>query len=120
MGYVCRSPGSPIRDPKGGRIGLWESRCLGYAGLIEGRAALQRPCPRGPTTGPRSMNRSTVASRPNLELIEDQYQRWRQDPSSVDPTWRIFFEGYDLGSQADGRAAPPSAVDGAIDLRTAQ
>ena len=30
------------------------------------------------------MNRSTVASRYNLELLEDQYQRWRDDPNSVE------------------------------------
>ena len=39
------------------------------------------------------MNRSTVANRWNLELIEENYQRWSDDPTSVDATWQAFFEG---------------------------
>ena len=49
------------------------------------------------------MERSTVANRLNLSLIEDYYQRWLNDPSSVDGSWRIFFEGYDLGREPRGR-----------------
>jgi 2-oxoglutarate dehydrogenase E1 component len=52
------------------------------------------------------MNRSTVASRWNLDLIEENYRRWRDDPASVEETWRIFFEGYDLAASGNGRAAP--------------
>ncbi len=51
------------------------------------------------------MNGSTVGSRANLELIEDQQRRWREDPGSVDETWRIFFEGYELGSSGGASAA---------------
>src|SRR3954471_16324012 len=50
------------------------------------------------------MNRSTVANRWNLDLIEANYQRWRTDPASVDESWRLFFEGYELGQSGDGRA----------------
>src|SRR3954449_7041242 len=50
------------------------------------------------------MNRSTVANRWNLDLIEANYQRWRADPGSVDESWRLFFEGYELGQSGDGRA----------------
>ncbi len=55
------------------------------------------------------MNRSTVANRGNLELIEANYQRWRDDPTSVDESWRSFFEGYELG-QADRPVGPATAV----------
>jgi 2-oxoglutarate dehydrogenase E1 component len=55
------------------------------------------------------MNRSTVANRGNLELIEANYQRWRDDPTSVDESWRSFFEGYELG-QADRLVGPATAV----------
>ncbi len=56
------------------------------------------------------MERATVANRWNLDLIEDYYDRWRKDPASVEPSWRIFFEGYDLGHQnGDGTAGPPAA-----------
>jgi 2-oxoglutarate dehydrogenase E1 component len=50
------------------------------------------------------MNRSTVANRWNLDLIEEYHQRWRNDPASVDETWRTFFEGFELGQSGDGRA----------------
>src|ERR1043165_6444176 len=36
-------------------------------------------------------------TRYNLDLIESQYQRWRQDPHAVDESWRTFFEGFELG-----------------------
>ena len=48
------------------------------------------------------MERATVANRWNLDLIEDYYDRWRKDPASVEESWRIFFEGYELGHQAGG------------------
>jgi 2-oxoglutarate dehydrogenase E1 component len=43
------------------------------------------------------MSHGTVATTANLEAIEAAYQRWRQDPESVDPSWRYFFEGFELG-----------------------
>jgi len=63
------------------------------------------------------MNRSTVANRWNLELIEDYHQRWSADPATVDDTWRAFFEGFELGQSGDGRAGrtpqpPGSSADG--------
>ncbi len=57
------------------------------------------------------MNRSTVANRWNLELIESNYQRWRDDPGSVDETWQFFFQGYDLGRTGEGRARSDADVD---------
>jgi 2-oxoglutarate dehydrogenase E1 component len=56
------------------------------------------------------MNRSTVANRWNLELIEAYHQRWRDDPASVDESWRIFFEGYELGRNG----GPPDGA-GSVD-----
>ncbi len=41
----------------------------------------------------------TFASRWNLDLVEDQYRHWRSDPNSVEESWRIFFEGFELGQQ---------------------
>jgi 2-oxoglutarate dehydrogenase E1 component len=63
------------------------------------------------------MNRSTVANRWNLELIEDYHQRWRADPASVDESWRIFFEGFELGRSA-GAPGGGSGVD--LDLARKQ
>jgi 2-oxoglutarate dehydrogenase E1 component len=44
------------------------------------------------------MSEGTVASRENLDAIEDAQRRWKQDPSSVDESWRYFFQGFELGS----------------------
>ncbi len=52
------------------------------------------------------MGQAEVATRWNLNAIEDAYQRWRNDPQSVDASWRYFFEGFELGG---ARAAVPAA-----------
>ena len=64
------------------------------------------------------MNRPTVATRWNLELIDDQYQRWQHDPTSVDATWRAFFDGYELAESRSG--APPDAAPDGRDLDAAR
>src|SRR6516165_5523474 len=46
----------------------------------------------------RSMSSGNVAAFENLEAIEAIYQRWRQDPASVDESWRWFFQGFELGT----------------------
>ena len=56
------------------------------------------------------MTRTTVANRANLTLIEDYFERWRADPESVDPSWRHFFEGYELGQSR--LSAAPATRDG--------
>jgi len=44
------------------------------------------------------MMRTSIATRWNLDAIEAAYQRWRDDPSSVDESWRLFFEGFEFGA----------------------
>src|SRR5438552_10534593 len=45
--------------------------------------------------------RTSIATRANLDLIEENYQRWQQDPASVDSSWSAFFEGFELGDLPD-------------------
>lgn len=56
---------------------------------------------------------TSFANRFNADLLEENYQRWRVDPASVDSTWAAFFEGFELGSVAlkngTGSTAAPSA-----------
>src|SRR5438876_2621177 len=47
---------------------------------------------------------SNVATRWNLDAIESSYRRWQEDPAAVDESWRLFFEGFELGL---GRLAAP-------------
>ncbi len=57
------------------------------------------------------MTRTSVASRANLGLVEEYHQRWRNDPDSVDESWRNFFEGYELGSTpSTAEREPPGAA----------
>lgn len=48
------------------------------------------------------MSPGNVATAANLEAIEAVYLRWRQDPNSVEPSWRYFFEGFELGLARPG------------------
>jgi 2-oxoglutarate dehydrogenase E1 component len=44
----------------------------------------------------------------NAAWVDQQYQRWQEDPNSVGPEWRTFFQGFELGSQladADGQSS---------------
>jgi 2-oxoglutarate dehydrogenase E1 component len=40
----------------------------------------------------------SIAARANLELIEENYQRWKANPREVDSSWAAFFEGFELGN----------------------
>jgi 2-oxoglutarate dehydrogenase E1 component len=37
------------------------------------------------------------ATRSNLDLIEENYRRWQENPESLDAAWLAFFEGFELG-----------------------
>src|SRR3954454_17277949 len=42
--------------------------------------------------------RTSIAARANLDLIEENYRRWQEDPTSVDSGWSAYFEGFELGN----------------------
>jgi len=48
----------------------------------------------------------TTATRPNADLIDANYARWKDDPESVDSQWRAFFEGFELAL-----AQPPDEAE---------
>jgi 2-oxoglutarate dehydrogenase E1 component len=51
------------------------------------------------------MAEPSFATRWNVDAIETAYARWREDPGTVDESWQLFFEGFQLGLQAP--ATPP-------------
>ncbi|MBI1914336.1 MAG: 2-oxoglutarate dehydrogenase E1 component [Planctomycetes bacterium] len=59
------------------------------------------------------MSRLRFATRWNLDAIESAYQRWRKDPDSVDDSWRLFFEGFELGADDSRPLATDSGVKAA-------
>src|ERR1700731_3307936 len=65
----------------------------------------------------------SFANRSNLDLLEENYQRWQEDPESLDPGWSAFFEGFELGdlplrNGAAAMAAVPAAETGDQPLQT--
>ena len=62
----------------------------------------------------------TFANRSNADLLDQNYERWRKDPASVDATWAAFFEGFELGSSTAEKSAASGAAsteDGALQTR---
>ena len=41
---------------------------------------------------------ATFAARENLDLIEQLYQQFQQNPNSVSADWKRFFEGFEFGT----------------------
>lgn len=60
------------------------------------------------------MKHLKIANRWNVDLIDEKYAIWQDDPESVDPIWRAFFEGYVLG-QEPGGASIEKASEGSQD-----
>jgi 2-oxoglutarate dehydrogenase E1 component len=56
------------------------------------------------------MNSIPVAARANSDLIEAAYSQWLDNPDSVDPTWRAFFQGFTLGNSTSSAGAKPTAA----------
>src|SRR5205814_2456509 len=61
--------------------------------------------------------RTSIAARANLELIDENYDRWQEDPRSVDPSWSAFFEGFALGNLPEKDGAVAAAQDGQLQTR---
>jgi 2-oxoglutarate dehydrogenase E1 component len=60
---------------------------------------------------------STFTARWSEELIDDNYERWRSNPQSVDPDWAAFFEGFELGfakSEENGETATAEPTPGTL------
>ncbi len=53
----------------------------------------------------------TFANRFNLDLIEQNYERWLKDPSSLDSGWSAFFEGFELGNFNNRNGAASAEKD---------
>jgi 2-oxoglutarate dehydrogenase E1 component len=54
------------------------------------------------------MNPTNLPTRANADLIESMQRAWLENPDSVDPTWRAFFQGFSLGSTG----GLPAAAEG--------
>src|SRR5213595_2602742 len=61
----------------------------------------------------------SFATRLNLDLLEQNYERWQKDPDSVDSGWSAFFEGFELGNLdgKNGAAVEAAPAEARRDLR---
>jgi len=66
-----------------------------------------------------------ISARANVDLIDQKYAEWKQDPESVDDNWAMFFEGFELGmTQPLPEVKATTSVDsgdervGGLDLAT--
>jgi len=68
--------------------------------------------------------KNSFTSRWNEALLDETYERWQEDPEAVEPSWRAFFEGFELGferSSANGAAeatAEPEAGGAMANFQT--
>jgi len=44
------------------------------------------------------------------QYIESLYRAYQKDPASVDPGWRVFFEGFEFGQNGNGHAAEAKSL----------
>jgi 2-oxoglutarate dehydrogenase E1 component len=52
----------------------------------------------------------SFAHRSNSDLLDQNYERWRKDPASVDAQWAAFFEGFELGNTVSAKNGGTSAT----------
>src|SRR5262249_24087215 len=62
------------------------------------------------------MVRTSFATRWNLDAVESAYSSWKKDPASVDSSWQVFFEGFELGAKRQAVAAPENRDQAKIAL----
>src|SRR3954471_24435177 len=60
------------------------------------------------------MDNYSYISNAEVGYLDQLYQSYKTDPSSVDLTWQKFFEGYDFSSQrnGNGNGQTATATDG--------
>lgn len=56
------------------------------------------------------MKHSSIASRWNADLIDENYAIWFTEPAKLDAEWRAFFEGFELASSAESKGSPASTA----------
>ena len=55
----------------------------------------------GLTKEERQKPRGQIGHAENSLFLEENYEQWRINPTSVDANWQSFFEGFELGSQLE-------------------
>src|SRR5438128_8477507 len=61
--------------------------------------------------------RPSFATRLNLDLLEENYRRWQENPESLDSGWSAFFEGFELGDFKERNGAATAPAQARADVR---
>ena len=48
------------------------------------------------------MDKYSFLNAAHTACFADMYEQYQQDPDSVEPSWKAFFQGYDFGSESYG------------------
>ena len=59
-----------------------------------------------PKTTPES-----IALLASSDYVDQMYEQWQEDPSSLSEEWRLFFSGFDLAARPTGAIATERAAD---------
>lgn len=66
------------------------------------------------------MDKYSYISNAEVGYLDQLYQRYKQDPASVDPTWQKFFEGYDFSLQRYGENGRGAGAEDSISIKETQ
>jgi 2-oxoglutarate dehydrogenase E1 component len=53
------------------------------------------------------LQKLSYLSHSNASYIDELFERYNEDPESVDPSWRYFFDGLELGTEEASQEHPP-------------
>ncbi len=71
------------------------------------------------------MDKYSYISNADVGYLDQLYQNYKKDPTSVDATWQKFFEGYDFsqeryGDKANGNGAPAATAADSLSIKETQ
>ena len=66
------------------------------------------------------MDKYSYISNADVGYIDQMYQNYKKDPSSVDATWQKFFEGFDFSVQRFGENGHATSAEGGASIKETQ
>ncbi len=61
------------------------------------------------------MDKFSFLNAAHTAYFADLYDQYLQNPDSVEPSWRAFFQGFDFGQNGSATSSPSEPTTGAID-----
>src|SRR5688572_29894755 len=68
----------------------------------------------------KNMDKYSYISNADVGYVDQLYQNYKADPTSVDPTWQKFFEGFDFSQQRYGDKTNGAATTDSISIKETQ